>query len=194
MAPSTPRTREAICAALATLHEESVQYWSTLSTAQFLAPINDAWSPADNVRHLTKSMRAVTTGLGMHWLILRLRFGAADGAARTYEQIRVAYKKALLAGGTAGPFAPKPLENVQDPEAERERIMEQHRVAREALCAATMRWDQESFDKLRLPHPLLGKLSLREMMLFTLYHNLHHVDNVKNRRGVTLTADHPLRR
>ena len=180
----SPRTREAICAALVALYEESVQYWTGINTAQFLAPINDAWSPADNVRHLTKSMRAVTVGLKVHWIFLRLRYGTADGHSRSYEQLRVAYRRALLTGNGAGRFAPEPRPAPEDPDAERARIMAFHRTALDEICAATMRWDNESLDKLRLPHPLLGKLTLREMLLFTLYHNAHHVENVRNRRGV----------
>lgn len=186
MSAGSPRASEGICAALVALHDESAQYWNSIGTAQFLSPINGAWSPADNVRHLTKSMRAVAVGLRVHWLVLRLRYGTAEGHSRSYEQIRIAYRRALLTGQGAGAFTPEPLAPTDDPEAARARIMGFHRTAVDELCAATMRWDNESLDKLRLPHPLLGKLTLREMLLFTLYHNAHHVENVKNRRGVIL--------
>jgi uncharacterized damage-inducible protein DinB len=36
-------------------------------------------------------------------------------------------------------------------------------------------------DRLRLPHPALGKLTVREMLFFTIYHNIHHVENVVRR-------------
>jgi hypothetical protein len=39
-----------------------------------------------------------------------------------------------------------------------------------------------------MPHPLLGKLTVREMLLFTLYHNLHHVQNVARRKGLVFEA------
>jgi len=35
-------------------------------------------------------------------------------------------------------------------------------------------FSEEDLDKLILPHPLLGKLTLREMMYFTIYHVQHH--------------------
>jgi len=41
----------------------------------------------------------------------------------------------------------------------------------------------QSLDKFMLPHPLLGKLAVREMLFFTMYHNLHHVNNVRRQRG-----------
>jgi hypothetical protein len=52
-----------------------------------------------------------------------------------------------------------------------------------ALHAALGRWGERSLDRLRLPHPALGTLTVREMLLFTLYHNLHHVLVVARRKG-----------
>jgi hypothetical protein len=43
-------------------------------------------------------------------------------------------------------------------------------------------WSEQALDRLRLPHPGLGLLTVREMLLFTLYHNAHHVFGVAQRR------------
>ncbi|MEO8501391.1 MAG: hypothetical protein ABI565_10790 [Vicinamibacteria bacterium] len=34
--------------------------------------------------------------------------------------------------------------------------------------------ESEALDSTRLPHPILGRLSVREMAFFTLYHLRHH--------------------
>jgi hypothetical protein len=36
------------------------------------------------------------------------------------------------------------------------------------------KYSEASLDELILPHPLLGKLTLREMLYFTIYHAGHH--------------------
>ena len=36
-------------------------------------------------------------------------------------------------------------------------------------------WSEKDLDKYKLPHPLLGKLTVREMLFFTIYHNEHHL-------------------
>jgi hypothetical protein len=36
------------------------------------------------------------------------------------------------------------------------------------------RYPEKKLDSLILPHPLLGKLTLREMLYFTNYHVIHH--------------------
>jgi len=42
------------------------------------------------------------------------------------------------------------------------------------LCRKTMKHSEAALDKYILPHPLLGKLTLREMLYFTAYHVAHH--------------------
>ena len=37
----------------------------------------------------------------------------------------------------------------------------------------------DDLDKYVLPHPLLGKVTLREMLYFTIHHNEHHLELLK---------------
>ena len=174
--------------AMLDIHADSITYWSSFTTAAFLAPIGDAWSPAYNVRHLTKSIRAVTRGLGMPRLGLRAMFGKGDGPSRSYAEVRAAYRAELAKGATAGPFSPSEREAPGDVEAERARIMHEHDVAVRELCEAIGKWSDDAQEHYRMPHPLLGPIPVREMLLFTLYHNQHHVDNV--RRLLVANAPH----
>jgi len=50
------------------------------------------------------------------------------------------------------------------------------------LDAVLERWDDKRLDRYQLPHPVLGKLTVREMLFFTLYHNKHHASRVFERR------------
>lgn len=171
----------AISGALMTLHQESVRFWDGFSTPAFLAPVGEAWSPADNVRHLTKSIRAVTQGLGVPKLILFLRFRRPAGPSRTFEEVRDLYRARLAKGASAGRFAPARRPPSADPEAERAEIMAFHAAAVASLRRAIDGWSERALDRRQLPHPLLGPLTVREMLLFSLYHNQHHVDNVRRR-------------
>jgi len=188
--PAEPRTRDDIVRALEWVHEESRAYWLTFAPDAFLAPLGDAWSPADNVRHLTKSIRPVAMALKIPRLILRLRFGRPKAASRTYLKLRDDYHARLAAGGKAGGYAPSPLQRSGDAEAERARILAQHAETVEALVAACARWPDAKLDRYQLPHPLLGNLTVREMLFFTLYHNQHHV-NVVRRRVAEAAATAP---
>jgi len=178
-----PRSGAEIIAALHEVHRGSVAYWATFSDAEFFAPVDTAWSPADNVRHLSKSVRAVQQGLRLPPFVVRLVFGAASGPARDYETIRTIYRDRLAQGASAGRFAPAPKPAAADPAAERRRIMRAHEASVADLTARIAKWSEAQLDSRALPHPLLGKLSVREMLFFTVYHNTHHVANVQRRRA-----------
>jgi hypothetical protein len=114
-------------------------------------------------------------------LILRLRFGRPAAPSRTYTRLRDDYRALLAAGGKAGKYAPSPLGTEPQAETARARILAEHDAAVDALVAACGRWGEEALDRRQLPHPLLGNLTVREMLFFTLYHNQHHVNVVRRR-------------
>jgi hypothetical protein len=61
--------------------------------------------------------------------------------------------------------------------------MERREQVAANLHSAIDTWGERGLERLRLPHPALGLLTVREMLFFTLYHNLHHVLNVADRLG-----------
>ena len=178
---SRPFQRDEICDAIAHLHDESEKYWASFETPVFFAKIGDAWSPSENVRHLTKSIRAVTRGLRLPRLFIRIAFRTADRPSRSYEEMRAVYRAALSRGGKAGKYAPAQQALSQDLSTERARIMAYHSTAVSELCSAASEWTERDLDRLQMPHPLMGPLTVREMLLFTLYHNSHHVEGVRAR-------------
>jgi hypothetical protein len=176
--------RRAIVEALEAAHEEAVAYWARYATPELFAPMGAHWSAADHVRHLTRSMAPILPVLRVPRLALRVAFGAPTEPPRTIGQIRTVYRAALDAGGTAGRFAPPPEKGVRD-QVRRDRIMDTHSETLRGLTQAMERWSEAELDAYRLPHPLLGRLSVREMMFFTLLHNRHHQAVAERRRVET---------
>ena len=176
----SPRTRGEISSALLELHRESLRYWNGLPAETFFRPLGTAWSPADNVRHLSKSIRPVAKALALPRIAL-LPFGWSLRRGRSYEEMRETYRAALAAGGKAGRFTPSPRPLPEDLDGGRASVMREHEEAADALRRALERWSESALDRWRLPHPLLGKLTVREMLLFTLYHNRHHLEGVRRK-------------
>ncbi len=182
--PTRPalRNRREIIEALEAAHEVGVEYWSGFSSPDFFARVGTHWSPAEHVRHLTRAMTPLLPVLRVPRMALRVMFGSAVEPSRSLETLEALYARALAAGGTAGRFAPPP-----DPApaglVRRNAIMDAHSETLRGLTQAMEKWTESQLDMYRLPHPLLGKLTVREMMLFTLLHNQHHVDACERRRG-----------
>lgn len=167
-------------------------FFEALPADAFLDRPEGKWSPADHWRHLVKAVRPVALALRLPRPLLRLLFGKPKRDSRGYDEIRRVYRAALAAGGQAGRFAPV-LEKVAAERAEdyRENIRRDWWGAGDRLTTALAAWRDADLDAFQLPHPILGKLTLREMILFTLYHNLHHVENVRNRLGPTESTGAP---
>lgn len=168
---------------LRALHARSRELWNGFSTTEFFFPLGDAWSPADNVRHLLKSNRPVLRALSTPKVLLLLRFGAGLRPSQAYAEVRERYLARLAAGVTAGRFAPRPLASSDQTDEHRGALMAALDQVAEDLAGAVSAWREWQLDRFRLPHPALGRLTVREMLFFTLYHNLHHVQNVARRAG-----------
>lgn len=180
---SEPFTKPEILHDLGVVHNWSAEFWQSFDRAEFFAPLGEAWSPADNVRHLIKSNRPVAQALKIPKLFLLLRFGFTRRPSRSYSALKATYYEALGSGLKAGSFAASPIPGDQQTDERREQELAKLSQTFSALSAAVQGWSEGALDRLRLPHPGLGLLTVREMLLFTLYHNTHHVLGVDQRRS-----------
>lgn len=140
------------------------------------------------MRHLAKSVRPVASALRLPRPILGLLFGLALRKGESFAALVDRYHARLAAGGGAGRFAPRPVERPDDPGAFRATVVGRWRQAEDSLCAAVERWNEKALDRYRMPHPLLGKLTVREMLFFTLYHGVHHARITERRMAEASSA------
>jgi hypothetical protein len=185
-------SRKELAFALRRLCTDSALYWNAMPEEEFVAPLGGTWSPADHVRHLTKSVHAVARGLSMPRIVLRLLFPIRGRVSRRYDMLVKTYHEALRRGEQAGRFAPSPRAVPGDPEVYRREVLSTHQEAVNRLADLIMRWSKDQVDDIAMPHPLLGKLTVREMLMFTLYHNHHHVLVVARRREEYFSDATPL--
>ncbi len=182
-----PHSGAEIVAAMTRLHAESERYLLGVPATEFAAPQGEKWSPAEHARHLAKSTYPLVGALGLPKIVLGLRFGRARAQSRPFPVLRETYRTHLRAtGATAGRFAPSPQEAPVDATAAAARqheVLARWRAAVSGLAQRVPGWSEAALDRYRLPHPLLGKLTVREMLFFTVYHNAHHLEQVARRRA-----------
>jgi len=176
-----PTSRDAILSELLRLHEASSVFWESFSTDEFFAPVGGGWSPAGNVRHLNKSIGPLARAFRLPRPAIWVLFGKARKPSRTYAGLRQDYLAMLEQGAGAGSFAPEPASELGNDARPRVDLMAKREDFSRQLWLAIDSWRDQDLDRYLLPHPLLGKLTLREMLFFTLYHNYHHVRNVAAR-------------
>jgi hypothetical protein len=61
----------------------------------------------------------------------------------------------------------------------KERLVKKVNYIVDQLSSKVNHFSEDQLDTLLLPHPLLGKLTLREMLYFTIYHVGHHEKSIR---------------
>jgi hypothetical protein len=179
----TPVTGADLGNALGALLASGTAYLVTLSDATFYAPQGSAWSPATHVRHLQGSSAPLVTALRLPRWALTLRFGKPPHPSRSFAEVRESYREKLASGAQAGRYAPTPEGEPGNATARRVEIMREWTTSTVDLQNALQRWDERALDLHQLPHPIMGMLTVREMLCFTVYHTAHHLRRIAERAG-----------
>ncbi len=184
----TPTTKTEIHRALVGLEREITDYLEALPLDEFLASQGEAWSPERHLRHLTKSVGAVAAGMQLPRIVLTLRFGRPRRSSRPFDEVVALYRAALEAGGRAsGRYLPSDRPSGVAAAEWRAGVLDRWRRASRDLARAVERWSDGALDRHQAPHPLLGKMTVREILFFTLYHNAHHARRIRERRAAQLS-------
>lgn len=162
--------KEQIAELLQTHHGHFIDRLRELSDADFCFTPEGKWSAGRQLDHIIKAVSPVNMAMGLPQFILQWKFGKANRPSKTYEQLVEKYNRKLQEGGKAsGRFIPG-IVDVKEKEA---RLTKLNSLVNK-LSRKTIQHSEEALDKYILPHPLLGKLTLREMLYFTAYHAEHH--------------------
>ena len=162
--------KESIIKELSEKHQSFTEYIQSLTDNEFIDKRNSTkWSAGEQLQHIYLSVRPVNLAMLIPRFILRFLFGKPH-QIRTYEELVVTYQKSLLNGGKAGSqFIPK---NVSI--GKRKILIDDLTGLIKSLNEKIERLSEQDLDKYILPHPLIGKISIREMLYFTIYHVQHH--------------------
>ena len=168
-------SRKEITNALEAEVKNLVEWASGLDDETFFQSLNSKWSTAEQIEHLRKSSWPLAQGLGKPKFILKLVVGKPNRPSRDFNSVVDKYKT-KLAAITQMPttrFYPN-LEN----DKTKEQILENYLAISQKLLTVISKWREDELDRYIVPHPLLGKLTVREMMFFTIFHTQHHFNSV----------------
>jgi len=153
------------------------QYISGMNKSEFESSPAGKWSPGQNLDHLIRSIKPLVFAYGLPKFILMWKFGKVNRPSKSFEALVEKYKLKLSAGGTASArFLPQSVAF-----DEKEKLIGKYDRLKNSLLKKINHWQETDLDDYILPHPLLGKLTLREMLFFTIYHNEHHLLLLKQR-------------
>lgn len=128
------------------------------------------WSVGDVVQHLYLSARPVARLMASPREVFD-QWGKPTVLSRTYNELATAYEQ-ILATGTKAPATMVPRS--EDMQEGRSIIMARFLTVYDQLIEAIGHWTEVELDNCCMPHPALGKLTVREMIYFTSIHTQHH--------------------
>jgi hypothetical protein len=130
------------------------------------------WTTGQHLEHLISSVVPLNQAFMLPRFVFRLMFGKPNRPPRKYDAVVDRYKEKLNKGGQAtGSFVPS-----QVSAEEKELLLRRFFREYKKLSRLTLKWSDSQLDNYLLPHPLLGKVTIREMLFFTVYHLQHHLE------------------
>ncbi len=167
-------TKLDLISALKNSNQRAEDWFREIPASNFFLRQGDVWSSSDNVDHLIKAVKPITKALKLPRFTLHVMFGKPEKSSMSYEELCQIYRDALANGAQAsGRFLPD-QETPKDAQEKKKELLEQWSKASAELVSVVETFDESELDQYLLPHPILGNLTLREMLFFTIYHNLRH--------------------
>ncbi len=162
---------DAIISELRENHTAFFNFIKDLEDEDFVFSPPGKWTAGQQLEHIFLSVKPLNSALRLPAFFLKFNFGKANRPSKSYEELVEKYKVKLGGGGPAGNsrFFPAPVDL-----SRKALLLEKTAREIETLTRKIRKFSESALDELILPHPLLGKITLREMMFFTIYHVQHH--------------------
>jgi len=130
------------------------------------------WTSGQHIMHLLQSAKPFNRALGLPMFVLWYKFGKANRPPRAYEEVVIKYHTKLKAAGEIiSPFS----KNMPDtPPNGKQTIIEKLSKEKDILIKKINKISEKDLDKYLIPHPLMGRMLIREMLMWNAYHIEHH--------------------
>ncbi len=146
-------------------------FWETaLELPNTNSAVKGKWSVAQNTAHLNIALLRLSNYLALPKSGIASSFGLSDRASASYAAAMALFKTTLGTRVTAAPGY-EPQENLETSVRD---LVDQGKAVLEAFISHLLDWSEEDLETYNCPHPTLGKLTVREILYFTIYHVAHH--------------------
>jgi len=179
---ATP-TKESLILDMENIFEETINWFNEQPDDHFNQEIIEGkWTMAGHLYHLIKSTKGVSKGMSTPRLILRTTFGKSNRTERTFDQQYKKYIDTLAnIAATTGqlPIAAAKFVPAEGRSFDKSELIKRFSEELRDMNKQISKWKEKDLGVYVLPHPAMGKLTIREMIYFTIFHTKHHLDNLQ---------------
>lgn len=154
-------------------HNTIVDYIDKLDEHEFNYSNNEKWTAGQQLQHILLTLQPLSKALSSKEVISE-KFEEVNRLTWNYETVLKSYLK--TSRKAPNQFLPKG-NILPDQKGEINSEIQKNLERIEDLWKS---YSEEDLDKLSLPHPLLGMLTIREMFYLMSYHPLHHLEQIKS--------------
>lgn len=170
-------TKQEIINKLTGNHKSFIELINGLDKVDFIFSQDNKWTAGQQLDHIYRSVSPVLMAFKFPKFVIRILFGKANRPSKNYDDLIKKYIAKLENGGAAtGRFVPKVIAFDQ-----KMQLINNILKVIEELCKKIEKYTEQQLNEYLLPHPLLGKLTLREMLYFTIHHvEQHQIITLRN--------------
>ena len=140
------------------------------------------WTTGQHIIHLIQSGKPLNKALSMPMFVLRYKFGKPNRPVRSYDEVKTKYKTKLAAA--QGPILSPFSQNMPDTSpGGKAQIIGELKKVRDVLLKKINKISEKDMDKNLIPHPLLGRMHIREMLMWNAIHVEHHFEILEEKYG-----------
>ncbi len=169
--------KEAIADLIETKHSELISWLENQPEESWIQGPAGKWTTGQQALHLLQSIKPLNDALSLPKFLLRFKFGKANRPVRDYDAIVQRYQERLedAKGKTF-----KGSKNMKIPTlSDKHYILNRLQTEYKKLQYKTRKISDKNLDTVILPHPLMGKMPVREIIMWTAYHVEHHTTTLK---------------
>tara|TARA_R110001632_G_scaffold23425_3_gene66307 strand:+ start:7314 stop:7838 length:525 start_codon:yes stop_codon:yes gene_type:complete len=158
-------------------HNELFKWLENHPDEKWILGPESKWTTGQHLLHLVISLRMLNKALSMPKFILKYKFGKSNRPSRSYEQVAKRYEERLVENQERAQAFNKDLKT---PSLEEKKQLQSNlQILNKKLQYKTNKLKDSQLDTILLPHPLMGKMTLREIIMWTAHHTQHHVEILK---------------
>jgi len=171
-------TKVEVIDALMQKHEILIEWLRGHPDQNWVKGPQDKWNTGEHIVHLIQSENALNKALWLPKFYLKYKFGTNNRENRTYHQIVKKYQDKLAnnPGVVAKISADMPIIALTN-KITYISTLEKEKMK---LIKKIQKWTEHDLDTYLLPHPLMGRMTIREIVIWTAYHTEHHYNILKS--------------
>lgn len=159
-------------------HQALIQFLNTHDDLKWNQGPEGKWTTGQHVIHLIQSTKPLNKALSVPKFILQYKFGKANRNARSYDEVVTRYldKLAKVDGKITSPYSSKMPET---PPTGKDELINELTKQKDILLKKLDKHSEKQLDKYLVPHPAMGRMILREIIMWSAYHTEHHHKSLK---------------